>query len=125
MTAEMRERLELAREAWAEAREEGNGHVSAGLSALRAAAERQARELDPHEIKQRLARIVGQELGANQSTYNAGIDGIRDGLNLLHERDEPDPRQEQQRKLEEERARQHQLELGKTARRYMDLGWEL
>jgi hypothetical protein len=63
MFAEMRERLELARDAWAEAREEGQGHVSAGLAALRAAAGRQAKELDQDEIKQRLARIAGRELG--------------------------------------------------------------
>jgi hypothetical protein len=44
MFAEMRERLELARDAWAEAREEGQGHVSAGLAALRAAAGRQAKD---------------------------------------------------------------------------------
>ena len=49
MFAEMRERLELARE-------EGQGHVSAGLSALRAVAGRQAKELDQNEIGQRLAR---------------------------------------------------------------------
>jgi ATP-dependent exoDNAse (exonuclease V) alpha subunit len=63
MFAEMRERLELARDAWAEAREEGQGHVSAGLAALRAAAGRQAKELEPDEIKQRLARIAGGERG--------------------------------------------------------------
>jgi hypothetical protein len=61
MFAEMRERLELARDAWAEAREEGQGHVSAGLAALRAAAGRQAKELDQDEIKQRLARIAGRD----------------------------------------------------------------
>jgi hypothetical protein len=63
MFAEMRERLELARDAWAEAREEGRGHVSAGLAALRAAAGRQTKELDQDEIRQRLARIAGQKLG--------------------------------------------------------------
>lgn len=51
--------------AWAEAREEGLGHVSAGLAALRAVAGRQAKKLDPDEIKQRLARIAGRELGAD------------------------------------------------------------
>jgi hypothetical protein len=73
--------LELAREAWAEAREEGQGHVSAGLAALRAAAGRQAKELDPDEIKQRLARIAGRELarsmitrrGRGAGTYAAGL----------------------------------------------------
>ena len=54
--AEMRERLELARDAWAEAREEGQGHVSAGLVALRAAAGRQAKDLDQDEIRQAAAR---------------------------------------------------------------------
>ncbi len=43
--AEMHERLELARDAWAEAREERQGPVSAGLAALRAVAGRQAKEL--------------------------------------------------------------------------------
>ncbi|WP_271215159.1 MobA/MobL family protein, partial [Pseudonocardia halophobica] len=47
MYAEMRERLDLARDAWAEAREGGLGHVSAGLAALRAAAGRQAKDLNP------------------------------------------------------------------------------
>ncbi|ABN78815.1 hypothetical protein [Cereibacter sphaeroides] len=61
MFAEMRERLELAREARAEALEEGQGHVSAGLAALRAAAGQQAKILDPDEIKQRLALIAGRE----------------------------------------------------------------
>ena len=40
------------------------GNVSAGLAALRAVAGRQAKELDPDEIKERLARIAGRELGA-------------------------------------------------------------
>ena len=60
--AEMRERLELARDAWAEARDEGHGHLSTGLAALRAAAGRQAKELDQDEIKQRLVSIVGHKI---------------------------------------------------------------
>ena len=79
--AEMRERLELARDAWAEAREEGHGHVSAGLAALRAAAGRQAKELDPDEIKQRLARIAGHDLGADEPSHEVGANAIRDRLN--------------------------------------------
>lgn len=59
--AKMRERLDLADEAYAEAREEGHGYVSAGLAASRAAAGRQAKDLDQDEIMQRLARIAGQE----------------------------------------------------------------
>jgi hypothetical protein len=100
MLAEMRERLELARDAWAEAREEGQGHVSAGLAALRAVAGRQAKELDQDEIKQRLARISGRDLGADGTGHEAGADAIRDRLKQVLGRDKPDPRQEQQRRLE-------------------------
>jgi hypothetical protein len=124
--AEMRERLELARDAWAEAREEGQGHVSAGLAALRAVAGRQAKELDQDEIKQRLARIAGRDLGADDGTgYDAGADAIRERLKQVLGRDKPDPRQEQQRKLEEEREKQRQLELERQRQRNKDLGWEL
>ena len=117
MFAEMRERLELARDAWAEAREEGHGHVSAGLAALRAVAGRQAKELDQDEIKQRLARIAGRDLGADSPDHEARADAIRDRLKQVLGRDKPDPRQEQRQKLEEEREKQRQ--------RDRDFGWEL
>ncbi len=109
MFAEVRERLELAQDAWAEAREEGHGHVSAGLAALRGVAGRQAKELDHDEIKQRLARIAGRDLRADDNAHHTGADAIRDRLKQVIGRDKPDPRQEQQRKLEEERERQRQL----------------
>jgi hypothetical protein len=125
MFAEMRERLELAREAWAEAREEGHGHVSAGLAALRAVAGRQAKELDQDEIKERLARIAGRDLGPDGAGREAGADAIRDRLKQVLGRDQPDPRIEQQRKLEEEREKQRQLELKRQRERDKDLGWEL
>ena len=123
--AEMRERLELAREAYGVAREEGHGHVSAGLAALRAVAGRQAKELDQDEVKERLARIAGRELGADQSAHDVGADAIRDRLKQVLGRDKPDPRIEQQRKLEEERERQRQIELERQRERDRDLGWEL
>jgi DNA-binding transcriptional regulator YbjK len=122
---EMRERLELARDAWAEAREEGHGHVSAGLAALRAVAGRQARELDQDEIKQRLARIAGRDLGPDQSAHETGVDAIRDRLKQVLGRDKPDPKIEQLRKREEEREKQRQLELERQRERDRDLGWEL
>lgn len=115
--AEMRERLELARDAYAEAREEGHGHVSAGLAALRAVAGRQAKELDQDEIKQRLERIAGRDLGVDDAAHDAGADAIRDRLKQVLGRDKPDPRLEQQHDLEEERKRQRELDR--------DLGWEL
>ena len=121
----MRERLELARDAWAEAREEGHGHVSAGLAALRVVAGRQAKEVNQDEIKQRLARIAGRDLGAYGHGHEAGADAIRDRLKQVLGRDKPDPRNEQQRKLEEEREKQRQLELERQRKLDKDLGWEL
>jgi hypothetical protein len=125
MFAEMRERLELAREAYAEAREEGHGHVSAGLAALRAAAGRQAKELDQDEIKQRLARIAGQELGAEHD--HAPGQGDRDirsrlaevlGKARAEDREREKARQkEHEQELDEERKRRHEIDR--------DLGWEL
>lgn len=125
MFAEMRERLEMAREAWADAREEGQGHVSAGLAALRAAAGRQAKELDQNEIKSRLLRIAERGLETDGKGHEAGGDANRDRLKQVLGRDKPDPRQEQQRKLEEERQRQRQLELERQRNCDRDLGWEL
>lgn len=127
MFAEMRERLELARDAWAEAREEGQGHVSAGLAALRAAAGRQAKELDQGEIKQRLARIVGREQGADGTSHDAGAGAIRDRLNQALGRGKPDPRERPQHEQDEEhkRERQRQLELERLRELDRDLGWEL
>ena len=122
--AEMRERLELVRDAWAEAREEGHGHVSAGLAALRAVAGRQAKDLDQDEIKQRLARIAGRDLRAEELAHEAGSSAIRDRLNQALGRGKPDPRLEQ-RRLEEEREKQRQLELERKRERDRDLGWEL
>ncbi len=125
MFAEMRERLELARDAWAEAREEGQGHVSAGLAALRAAAGRQAKELDPDEIKERLARIAGRELGEEEPAHEAGANAIRDRLNQVLGRGTSEPRQKPQHELDEERKRQHQVELERQRELDRDLGWEL
>jgi hypothetical protein len=125
MFAEMRERLELARDAWAEALEEGHGHVSAGLAALRSVAGRQAKEVDQDEIKQRLERIAGRDLGADEAVHEAGADAIRDRLKQVLERGKPDPRQKQQHELEEERRRQRQLELERQRDLDRDLGWEL
>lgn len=125
MFAEMRARLELARDAWAEAREEGHGHVSAGLAALRAVAGQQAKELDQGAIKARLSRIAGRDLGADGTGHEAGADAIRDRLKQVLGRSQADPRQEQQRKLAEEREKQRQLELERQRERDRDLGWEL
>ena len=121
--AEMRERLELARDAWAEARDEGQGHVSAGLAALRAVAGRQAKELDQDEIKQRLARIAGRDLAADEPVHEAGAEAIRDRLRQALGRDKPDQQKKLPHELEEERRRQLERERQRELDR--DLGWEL
>ena len=54
-----------------------------------------------------------------------GADAIRDRLKQVLGRDKPDPRVEQQRKLEDEREKQRQLELERQRERDRDLGWEL
>lgn len=112
MFAEMRERLELARDAWAEAREEGQGHLSAGLAALRAAAGRQAKELEPDEIKERLARIAGRDLSEGQGARD--IRGrLADVLGKARAEDqerEKARQKERELELDEERRRRHELD---------------
>ena len=104
---------------------EGREYEPLTQRGARVHAVRQAKELDQDEIKQRLARIAGRELGADQSAYDAGADAIRDRLKQVLGRDRPDPRQEQQVKSEEEREKLRQLELERQRKRDRDLGWEL
>ncbi|MFC3530438.1 MobQ family relaxase [Paracoccus mangrovi] len=123
MFAEMRERLELARDAWAEAREEGQGHVSAGLAALRAAAGRQAKELDPDEIKKRLAQIAGREqVAEHDHAPGQGGRGIRGRLaDVLGKARAEDQGREKIRQKE----REQQMDEEQKRERDRDLGWEL
>lgn len=125
MFAEMRERLELARDVWAEAREEGQGHVSAGLAALRAAAGRQAKELDPDEIKQRLARIAEQDLG-EEHDHSSG-QGDRDIRGRLAEVLGKARAQDQEREKARQKEREQELDEERNRKRELDrdLGWEL
>lgn len=125
MFAEMRERLDLARQAYAEAREEGQGHVSAGLAALRAAAGRQAKELDQDEIKERLARIAARDLGEEHDhSPGPGDRDIRSrladvlGKARAEDQEREKARQkEREQELDQERKRRHEIDR--------DLGWEL
>ncbi len=125
MFVEMRERLELAREAYAEAREEGQGHVSAGLAALRAAAGRQAKELGQDEIKQRLARIAGRE--QNQEYDHAPGRGSRDIRSRLADVLGKARAEDQQRQKVRPNEREQQLDENRKRRRELDrdIGWEL
>jgi len=121
--AEMRERLELARDAWAEARDEGQGHVSAGLAALRAAAGRQAKELDQDEIKQRLARIAGRDLGEEHD--HAPGQGARDIRGRLADVLGKAKSEDQEREKARQKEREQELEAERKRERDRDLGWEL
>ena len=83
LLAELRMRLELARETWTHAREEGANRVTAGLAALRAAAQKhavgreheraaaqeQAREhtLEAGSIRERLGRILDRGIGRKEA----------------------------------------------------------
>ena len=125
MFAEMRERLELARDAWVEAREEGQGHVSAGLAALRAAAGRQAKDLDQDEIKARLERIAGRDLG--EGHYHTPGQGSRDIRGRLADvlRKATAEEQGREKACEKEREQELDEERKRQRERDRDLGWEL
>jgi hypothetical protein len=125
MFAEMRERLELAHDAWAEAREDGHGHVSAGLAALRAVAGRQAKALDQEEVRQRLARIAGRDLGEERD--HAPGQGDRDIRGRLADVLGKEKTQDQEREKAREREREQELDEERRLQRELDrdLGWEL
>ncbi|ESW59181.1 MAG: molybdopterin-guanine dinucleotide biosynthesis protein MobA [Rhodobacter sp. CACIA14H1] len=123
MFAEMRERLELARDAWAEAREEGQGHVSAGLAALRAAAGRQAKQLDQDEIKERLARIAGRE--QNEAHDHGPGRGSRDIRGRLADVLGREKAVERERETVRQKEREQEIDEERRRQRERDLGWEL
>ncbi|WBU58805.1 MobQ family relaxase [Paracoccus sediminicola] len=94
MVRELRERVDLARETYGAEREAGQGRVSAGLAALRAAAEKdRGREDSPeqgHEdIRERLSRVVGREVGEEASerdTPAQGRESVKDRLGAILDR---------------------------------------
>ena len=83
--AEMRARLELARETYGLAREEGRDRVSAGLAALRAAAGKdRSAEREPDGFRERLERIVGRD-GVEPEGDAAEASGAGRGRERLRE----------------------------------------
>ena len=83
--AEMRARLELARETYGLAREEGRDRVSAGLAALRAAAGKdRSGEREPDGFRERLERIVGRD-GVEPEGDAAEASGAGRGRERLRE----------------------------------------
>lgn len=123
--AEMRERLELAREDYAEAREEGQGHIGAGLAALRAAAGRHAKELDQDEIKERLARTAGRERGEEHDQAPGQRSLNRHGrlADVLGKAGVEDRAREKAREKEPEKNQEEAY--NRQRKRDRDLGWEL
>ena len=58
---EMRERLDIARETYGAERDAGQGRVSAGLAALRAATSKERGPRASDDIRERLAEITGRD----------------------------------------------------------------
>ncbi|PKQ10555.1 MAG: molybdopterin-guanine dinucleotide biosynthesis protein MobA [Alphaproteobacteria bacterium HGW-Alphaproteobacteria-1] len=85
---EMRERLDIARETYGIERDAGQGRVSAGLAALRAAAakERGVR-VGPEDMKERLARVVGRSEDRDDAPKPEGSNYARERLKEIMEKD--------------------------------------
>lgn len=85
---EMRERLELARETYGAEREAGQGRVSAGLAALRAAtAKDRDRERNPDDFRERLARVVDRPREQDDTPKPEGRNYARERLKKIMEKD--------------------------------------
>ena len=83
---EMRERLDIARETYGTAREEGQGRVSAGLAALRAATAKD-RDRTPEDFRERLARVVDRSRDQDDSPKPEGRNYARERLKEIMEKD--------------------------------------
>jgi hypothetical protein len=85
---EMRERLDIARETYGAERDAGQGRVSAGLAALRAAAakERGARA-GPEDMRERLAQVVGRSEDRGDTPKPKGHNHARERLKEIMEKD--------------------------------------
>lgn len=101
MVRELQERVDRARETYGAEREAGQGRVSAGLAALRAAAEKERnRDRDgdgqprgQEDIRARLSKIVGREGGEKakpeRSAPAQGRESVRDRLSAILDRSKP------------------------------------
>jgi hypothetical protein len=84
----MRERVEIARETYGIEREAGEGRVSAGLVALRAAAAKERGERsDPNDMRERLARVTGRSEDREDSSKPEGHNTARERLKEIMEKD--------------------------------------
>ena len=79
---DMRERLDIARETYGAEREAGQGRVSAGLAALRAAVDKdRSGERGAEDVRERLAGIIDKGRGEDRTPEEG-----KDGYNYARER---------------------------------------
>ena len=85
---EMRERLEIARETYGAERDAGQGRVSAGLAALRAATTKdRSADRDPEDFRERLARVVDRSRDQGDTTKPERRNYARERLKEIMEKD--------------------------------------
>ncbi|WP_300587433.1 MobQ family relaxase [Marivita sp.] len=85
---EMRARLERARETYGAEREAGQGRVSAGLAALRAAtAKDRSGDRNPEDVRERLARVVDRSRDQDDTPKPEGRNYARERLKEIMEKD--------------------------------------
>lgn len=84
---EMRERLDIARETYGIEREAGQGRISAGLAALRAATSKERGERNPEDFRERLARVVDRSRDQDDMPRPEGRNYARERLKEIMEKD--------------------------------------
>ena len=86
--SEMRERLDIARQTYGAERDAGQGRVSAGLAALRAAAAKDREAgLPGEDFRERLARVVGRSEDRDEEPRPEGRNYARERLKEIMEKD--------------------------------------
>ena len=84
---EMRERLDIARETYGIEREAGQGRVSAGLAALRAATAKDRDGRTSDDIRERLSQVVGRSRDRDDTPKPEGRNYARERLKEIMEKD--------------------------------------
>ncbi|MEM6899809.1 MAG: MobQ family relaxase [Pseudomonadota bacterium] len=85
---ELRERLDIARDTYAAERDAGQGRVSAGLAALRAAASKErGAQAGPEDMRERLAKVVGRSEDREDTPKPESRNYARERLKEIMEKD--------------------------------------
>ena len=114
---DVRERLDLARETYGLAREEGRGRVSAGLAALQAAAAKDGQEQSSDGIKERLAKIVDRDQARDEpeaDTPEAKRESVQERPSSLLDRSKPVQveQEKDEPELDDEKERHRDRDIG-------------